>query len=156
MDGAVNDEARLVNEHLAAVHDVSVEIDADEIRCGDFLETQSELVNQELLPDPRDPGRDMCVDEISPMKLLGESVAGCEVDAHLPLGVAAVSRRACLHDVGCRCHQTHFPSMSLTFGPVSARRRPLLFDADIGVLDHPIPLCGLAAHIICKFRRRAL
>src|SRR6201995_1057626 len=115
MHGAVNDEARLMNERLAAVHDVSVEIDADKIRCSDFLETQSELVNQELLLDSWDPGRDMRVDEIRPMEQFSESVAGCEVDAHLPLGVADVWRWACLHHVACRCH--HDP-----FSPLCRRR----------------------------------
>ena len=89
MHGAVNYVSRhidvLVARSGSRVDDVAVGVDRYEIGCGHLIKAQAEAVNQKMFRI-RYLGRNVIPDNVGKPEHIGEPVAGCEVNSHLPLG----------------------------------------------------------------------
>ena len=77
---------------VIATHHLTVEIDCDQIGCGDLFEQQPVGVDEITVIVSRVPGRDVSVDEVRPSELNERPITGRQIAADVPLRVAVVSR----------------------------------------------------------------
>src|SRR5262245_3431183 len=85
VDGAVDDEARLMHGRVRVLDEIAVEIDLDQVRRRHLVEQEPKTVEQEMPGLARHPRRDVGIDQVGPAEMLDQPVAGGEIDALLPL-----------------------------------------------------------------------
>lgn len=81
MHGSVDTEADGIYFDVGIAVYLSVNIDLDQTRRRDFVETQAEGIDQESTILIRNARRDMCVDQVAPALACSQSVSSSQIDA---------------------------------------------------------------------------
>lgn len=86
VDGGVDAETDGIHLDLGIAVDLAVDIDLDQAGGGDFVEAQTEGVDQEGAVLARHAGGDVGIDQVVPAAARGETVGSGEIDAQRLFG----------------------------------------------------------------------
>ena len=86
----MNGEASGVDAVGAFGELVAVEINLHQTRCGDFVEHQAIGVDQKMMLRPRDPRRNVSVDQIVPAVMRDQAIACGEIDPLVPFSLGHI------------------------------------------------------------------
>ena len=81
----MNDEPGAVDGPCARVDQIAVEVDLDQVRCGDLAVPEAEGIDEEVPPRAGHAQRDVVEDHLGPAEHVENTIARRQLDAGIPL-----------------------------------------------------------------------
>ena len=93
--GAVDGQPCRIDGVLTVAEDFAGQVDLHQVRCGDFIVSKSERVDEELIVGTRHAQRDVVEDQFMPAQHEEHAIGRGQFDACSPFGVGANNRTGC-------------------------------------------------------------